>query len=94
MKATVDRAGKITIPKAIREALGLRQGSEVEVALEDEHAVISPLVVAEDVPKHVERRGRFAVVVADGPIPPLTEETVNATLERIRTRHIEPDDEA
>lgn len=32
MKATVDSVGRIVVPKALREALGLRPGSAVDVS--------------------------------------------------------------
>ncbi len=31
MRATIDRAGRIVVPKALRDSVGLRAGSEVEV---------------------------------------------------------------
>ena len=34
MKATIDRAGRVVIPKAIRERVGLRPGMELEIAVE------------------------------------------------------------
>lgn len=35
MKTTIDRAGRIVIPAAIRERAGLRPGSEVEILVDD-----------------------------------------------------------
>jgi antitoxin PrlF len=41
MPATVTTKGQITIPKAVREALGVKPGSKVEFeALEDGHIAI------------------------------------------------------
>ena len=41
MPATVTSKGQITIPKAVREALGVKPGSKVEFkALEDGHIAI------------------------------------------------------
>jgi AbrB family looped-hinge helix DNA binding protein len=37
---TVTEKGQVTIPLAIREALGIRPASEVEFALEGDHAVL------------------------------------------------------
>jgi len=31
MKATIDAAGRILIPKALRDSLGLRSGSSIEI---------------------------------------------------------------
>ena len=32
MKATVDSVGRVVVPKALRDALGLQPGSEVEIS--------------------------------------------------------------
>ena len=81
MRTTIDRAGRIVVPKAMRESLGLARGGEVEIGLEDGQIVISPVPV----PKRlvVDDDG-WVSIVADGPVPPLTDEVVRATLESIR----------
>jgi AbrB family looped-hinge helix DNA binding protein len=40
---TITAKGQITIPKDIREALGLEQGDRVMFSLEENRAVLSPL---------------------------------------------------
>ena len=35
MKTTIDKAGRVVIPAALRESLGLGGGTELEVAVED-----------------------------------------------------------
>jgi AbrB family looped-hinge helix DNA binding protein len=35
MKSTIDKAGRIVIPAAIRERAGLKPGTEVEVLMDD-----------------------------------------------------------
>ncbi len=35
MRATIDKAGRVVIPLALRRAAGLRPGSELEVELDD-----------------------------------------------------------
>ncbi len=40
MAATVTSKGQVTIPKRIREALGIKPGSRVEFFLEDDHLVV------------------------------------------------------
>lgn len=80
MITTMDRAGRVVVPKAMREAISLDAGGDVEIALDDGRIVISPAPVG----KRLEMRDGRPVVVADRPIPPLTDETVRATLEAIR----------
>lgn len=80
MLRTIDKAGRVVVPKAMRDALGLASGGQVEVDIDDGRIVISPM----SVPKHLEMRNGRPVVVADGPVPPLTTEMVREVLESIR----------
>jgi AbrB family looped-hinge helix DNA binding protein len=80
MITSIDKAGRLVVPKAMRAALGLADGGEVSVELEDGRLVVSPAPV----PKHIEMRDGWPVVVADGPIPPLTTKMVREVLESIR----------
>ena len=41
---TITSKGQITIPKDIREALGLAQGDKVIFSLETDHVVLTPLL--------------------------------------------------
>jgi AbrB family looped-hinge helix DNA binding protein len=80
MRTTIDGAGRIVVPKAIREELALYGGQELEVTAVDGRIEIEvPLV-----PMHMERRGRVLVAVPDVPMPPLTAEMVRETLEKVR----------
>jgi len=81
MITTMDRAGRVVVPKAIRDALGLPEGGHVEIDV-DEHG--RAVLVAAPVAKHVEMRGGLPVVVAAEPLPPLTPDVVRATLDSIR----------
>lgn len=38
--STVTRNAQITIPKKIREALGIREGDNVDIALDDEKIIV------------------------------------------------------
>lgn len=80
MRTTIDKAGRVVVPKAMRDELGLDGGSEVEIALVDGHVEIEPAT------SHIrlERRGGRLVAVADRDMPPLTTEMVRDTLEKIR----------
>jgi AbrB family looped-hinge helix DNA binding protein len=80
MRTTIDSAGRLVIPKHIREELGLTGGSEVELELRDGQVEISPTSAA----MHLEGEGRDVYAVPDGPMPKLTQEMVRQTLEQIR----------
>jgi transcriptional pleiotropic regulator of transition state genes len=41
-KVKIDRFGRILIPKRIRESLGIRENSELEIEIEDEKILIKP----------------------------------------------------
>jgi len=43
MAATVTSKGQITIPKRVRDQLGLKVGSKVEFVLVEGHAVLEPV---------------------------------------------------
>lgn len=80
MRTTIDAAGRIVVPKAIREELALYGGQELEVTAVDGRIEIE----VPPTPMHLERRGRALVAVPDVPVPPLTDELVRETLEKIR----------
>jgi len=42
VKGTISRKGQVTVPKEIREALGLKPGSRVRFELKDGYAVLLP----------------------------------------------------
>ncbi len=80
MVTTIDSAGRIVVPKRLREELGFRPGQKLELSavdgrLEIEHPV-TPMRLED-------RRGRL-VAVADRPMPKLTQEMVREMLEQIR----------
>jgi AbrB family looped-hinge helix DNA binding protein len=70
MRATIDKAGRLVIPKPLRDRLGLRPG-EVEVTADGAALRVEP-IVAGDVD---EKRGRL-VIPADG--EPITADEVRA----------------
>ncbi|MDP8958775.1 MAG: AbrB/MazE/SpoVT family DNA-binding domain-containing protein [Actinomycetota bacterium] len=80
MKTTIDAAGRLVIPKAIRERLGLRGGEQVEVSERDGRIEVEP--TQSDV--RLRRRGDFLVAEPTTELPPLTDEIVRETLERVR----------
>lgn len=81
MRSAIDAAGRVVIPKEIRERLGLRGGRAVEVRERDGSIEIEPLATAMTL---VRRRGGGAVAVPAHKLPALTDEIVRDTLERTR----------
>jgi AbrB family looped-hinge helix DNA binding protein len=80
MRTTIDTAGRIVVPKAIREELGLYGGQEVELAALDGKIEIE----VPPAPMRLERRGRHLVARPTRKTPKLTAELVRETLERVR----------
>lgn len=81
MKTTIDQAGRVVIPKSIREELGLRGGEEVNITLRDSRIEIEP---ASKAVRLVERDGFLAAEIEGKKAPRLTSEDVRALLERLR----------
>lgn len=77
MLATIDAAGRIVVPKVLRDALGLKAGMRPEVSERDGTIVIQPAPVAM---RLVRRRGG-PVVEPDEPLPVLTASEVRSILE-------------
>src|SRR5438105_14476109 len=77
MKTTIDRAGRLVLPKPIRDELGLTAGQEIDIRVERGQAIIEPTVPT----WHVERRGRLTVLVPDGPVAPLTDAEVRKAID-------------
>jgi AbrB family looped-hinge helix DNA binding protein len=80
MVTTIDSAGRIVVPKRLREELGFKPGQQLELnamdgRLEVEHPTTR---------MHLEKRGGRLVAVADDPMPVLTQELVRKTLEQTR----------
>lgn len=80
MRTTIDRAGRVVVPKALRDALGLEGGETLEIVEVDGRLEIevAPLTM------RLEDRDGFPVIVPDRPLPPLTVQQVRETLDRVR----------
>ena len=81
MKTTIDAAGRLVVPKALRQALGLKAGKLLESRGGDGRLEIE----VAPTPMRLKRRGKGVVAVAlSGEMPALTSELVRDTLERVR----------
>jgi AbrB family looped-hinge helix DNA binding protein len=79
MKTTIDGAGRVVIPKELREALCLRGGDEVEITLVDERVELVPA------PRPTRlRRGPHGLLTSDLKVPGYGPEKVREELERTR----------
>ena len=80
MKTTIDRAGRLVIPKQIRQEAGLKPGASLDVQWENGKIAVTPVPL----PVKMVRRGRLLVAVADKPIPVLTGAAVERTRKALR----------
>lgn len=80
MNATIDTAGRVVIPKALRDGLGLTGGEELEISVRDGTILIEP----KPVPVTLVETPDGPVAVPDRSLPPLTDDIVRDTLERVR----------
>lgn len=76
----MDAAGRIVIPKPLRDSVGLAAGVELEVHEREGRIVIEPAPTPMKLAKS--RHGLVAVPSVE--LPPLTDDLVRATLERVR----------
>jgi AbrB family looped-hinge helix DNA binding protein len=80
MRTTIDRAGRIVVPKALRQAIGLEPGAEIEMQASDGRIELGPAPLE----VRLERRGRLLVAVPTGPTPTLSASTVEKAVSVLR----------
>lgn len=80
MRATIDAAGRVVIPKSLREAIGLGDGGEIEIQLVDGALLVAPPTVR----KRIEERDGRATIVAEQELPPLPDQVVRDVLDALR----------
>lgn len=80
MLTTIDRAGRIVVPKRLRDELGFKPGQQLELSAVDGRLEVEHPTT----PMRLEKQRGRLVAVADRPMPELTSELVRETLEQIR----------
>jgi AbrB family looped-hinge helix DNA binding protein len=80
MRATIDSAGRIVIPKSIRVETGIRPSTQLEVRAQDGRIEIEPAPLR----VRVRKEGGLTVAEPEEPVEPLTTELVNEVLGSLR----------
>lgn len=80
MRTTIDAAGRVVVPKAVRDELGLIAGTELELSIVDRRIELDVPAT----PMRLEVADVGVVAVAERKMPVLTAEMVRDTLERVR----------
>lgn len=80
MRTTIDSAGRLVIPKGIREEAGLKPGMDLEIRWHEGRIEIEPAPL----PVKLVRKGRLLVAVPERDVEPLTEQIVEQTRETLR----------
>ena len=80
MKTAIDNAGRVVIPKALRDAAGLKAGVPLEIRLVTDHLEIEVAPIAVE----LKRQGGLLVAVPVETTPTLTHATVQKAADRIK----------
>ena len=80
MRTTIDAAGRLVVPKALRDLLGLRAGEALDVRVHDGRLVVE----AAPTPMRLQEGPLGVRAVPDDELPPLSADQVRATLEQTR----------
>lgn len=80
METTIDSAGRIVVPKALREAMRLTAGQTIEIGYVDGRLEIT----VPPTPVHLVDSGSGMHALADRPMPTLSTEMVREVLEQTR----------
>jgi AbrB family looped-hinge helix DNA binding protein len=80
MRSAIDSAGRVVIPKALRDRAGLGVPRAIEITERDGKIEIEPLPT----PMSLAKRRGGVVAVPQRDLPPLTDDIVRETIERAR----------
>jgi AbrB family looped-hinge helix DNA binding protein len=82
MRSTIDKAGRVVIPAAIRERLGLAPGTELEILMDDLGVRLERVAP----PPRLMKMGRRLVARPTAPVATRPEVDVAALIEEERNR--------
>ncbi|HYH06404.1 MAG TPA: AbrB/MazE/SpoVT family DNA-binding domain-containing protein [Thermoanaerobaculia bacterium] len=77
---TIDRVGRLVIPKEIRDEAGIEAGVPLQISCREGQIILEP----RRRPIRIEKRGRIQVAVSVEPGEPLTRAAVNSAQKRAR----------
>ncbi len=80
MRTTIDAAGRVVVPKQLRDSADLMPGQELEIVERDGRIEIEPVPA----PMALVERDGFLAAETEGEAEPLTSEQVRDVLERTR----------
>ena len=80
MRSTIDQAGRVVIPRQIREELGWEGGEEIDIVLADGSVSISPVMTK----MNLVETDDGVVAVPETELPQLTADVVQRTQDSIR----------
>lgn len=80
MRTTIDGAGRVVVPKALRDQLQLEPGTPLDVTVRDGHIELEPTPT----PMRLERRGSRLVATTDDPLPTIDAHHVREVMEALR----------
>jgi AbrB family looped-hinge helix DNA binding protein len=80
MRTTIDAAGRLVIPRELRQEAGISAGMPLDIRLRDGRIEIEPAPL----PVKLVRRGHLLVAVPQAPVPPLRPEIVERTRQKLR----------
>ncbi len=80
MRTTIDAAGRIVIPKKLRQQAGLEPGQPLEIRCRDGVIEVEPVSSA----MRLEREGPFLVLVPESEEPMVTHEALTALIDQDR----------
>jgi AbrB family looped-hinge helix DNA binding protein len=80
MRVAIDGVGRLVIPKRLRDELGVRGPTELELTAVDGRLEVT----VADVQARVEDRDGFPVIVTDEPMAPMSIAEAAEAVERVR----------